>query len=44
LSAIEKHAKWHKQQLKAPKGRKKIKEKIKMIKKAFKEYAEKHEQ
>jgi hypothetical protein len=43
LSVIEKHAKWHKKQLKAPKGKKKIVEKVKAIKKAFKNYAEKRE-
>lgn len=41
MSVIEKHAKWHKKQLKALKGRRKIKEKIKAIKKAFKDYVEK---
>ncbi|MEM3391898.1 MAG: hypothetical protein QXL69_00985 [Candidatus Bathyarchaeia archaeon] len=41
MSVIEKHAKWHKKQLKTPKGRRKISEKIKAIKKAFKDYAEK---
>ncbi len=39
MSAIEKHAKWHKKQLKTPKGREKILNKVKMIKKAFKKYA-----
>lgn len=40
MSALEKHAKWHKS-LKGPKGKKKLKDKLKAIKKAFKEYAEK---
>lgn len=39
MSALEKHARWHRG-LKRPKGKKKIKDKLKAIKKAFKEYAE----